>query len=60
MIQKEKEKETEKEKHVRPNEARKIKGIPAEPHPLDRHSGNVTNPFEYDSRDTDKTSSLYL
>ena len=56
MIQKEKEKEKEKEKHVRPNEARKIKGIPAEPHPLDRHSGNVTNPFEYDKRDTDKAS----
>ena len=48
------QKENEKETNIRPKEARKIKGIPAEPHPLDRHSGNVTNPFEYDNRNIDK------
>jgi len=29
----------ENPKQKRPKEGRKIKGVPAEPHPLDRHSG---------------------
>ena len=43
----------EKEMHVRPKEPRKIKGIPAEPHPLDRHSGTKIHAFEYDNRNTE-------
>lgn len=36
----------DKAEHIRPKEPRKLKGIPAEPHPLDRHSGTGLNPWE--------------
>jgi len=39
-------KEQEKEKHLKAKEPRKLKGTPAEPHPLDRHSGNNPNAFD--------------
>jgi len=35
-----------KEKHTKPKESRKVKGVTAEPHPLDRRSGSGTNPWE--------------
>jgi hypothetical protein len=35
-----------KEQHTKPKENRKLKGVPAEPHPLDRKSGTGQNPWD--------------